>query len=57
MKVKCKVVPALKHHAKKMYGGVEVTFHAFLTSAVDGGEWLVTSYGRSPPRYGRDLGL
>jgi len=23
----------------KTYGGVEVYFHAFLTSALDGGEW------------------
>jgi len=28
-----------KHHAMKMYTGVEVYFQAFLTSALDGGEW------------------
>jgi hypothetical protein len=24
----------------QMYGGMEVWFHAFLTLALDGGEWL-----------------
>jgi hypothetical protein len=26
--------------------GVEVLFHSFLTSAVDGGEWLTSRFGR-----------
>jgi hypothetical protein len=28
---------------------VEVELHAFLTSAVDGGEWLVSQHGRFTP--------
>jgi hypothetical protein len=28
-----------KHHAMTMYGGLEVWFHAFLTSALDGVKW------------------
>jgi hypothetical protein len=27
-----------KYHVMKTYGGVDVYFHAFLTSALDGGE-------------------
>jgi hypothetical protein len=29
----------IKHHAKKMYGGVETQLHTFFTLALDGGEW------------------
>jgi hypothetical protein len=29
----------IKHHATKTHWGVEVQLHAFLTSALDGGEW------------------
>jgi hypothetical protein len=29
-----------------MYGGVGVYFHAFLTSALDGGEWSASRHGR-----------
>jgi len=28
-----------------MYGGVELQFHAFLTSALDGGEWSASHLG------------
>jgi hypothetical protein len=30
----------------KMYGGVEVWVHAFLISALDGGEWSASRFGR-----------
>jgi hypothetical protein len=33
----------------KTYGGVEVQLHAFLTSALDGGEWLASRPGRYIP--------
>jgi hypothetical protein len=32
------------------YGGGEVYFHTFLTSARDGGEWSVSRTGRFTPR-------
>jgi hypothetical protein len=35
------------HHARKLYGGVETYFHAFLISSLDGGELLASSSGRS----------
>jgi hypothetical protein len=35
-----------KYHAMKMYWGVEVYLHAFLTSALDGGEWSALRPGR-----------
>jgi hypothetical protein len=31
----------IKHHAVITYWGVEVYVHAFLTAALDGGEWSV----------------
>jgi hypothetical protein len=34
------------HHAKHTYGGVEAYLHAFLTSALDGDEWLASGLGR-----------
>jgi hypothetical protein len=36
IKVKLALLP--KHRAMKMHGGMEVKFHGFLTSALDGGE-------------------
>jgi hypothetical protein len=38
------------HHAFKTYSGVEVQLHAFLTSELDGGEWLPSRPGRFTPR-------
>jgi hypothetical protein len=35
-----------KHHAVRMYWGVEVYLHEFLTSALDGGEWSGSPSGR-----------
>jgi hypothetical protein len=37
---------SIKHHAMWTYWGMEVELHAFLTMAVDGGEWLASSIGR-----------
>jgi hypothetical protein len=34
----------------KMYGGVEVQFHAFLTSALEEGEWSASCSGGFIPR-------
>jgi len=38
-----------KHHAMKTYGGVELQIHAFITSALDGGEWSASRPGRFTP--------
>jgi hypothetical protein len=38
------------HHAMKTNGGVEVYRHAFLTFALDGGEWSASRPGRFTPR-------
>jgi hypothetical protein len=42
-------VKVTEHHAMKPYGEMEVELHAFLTSAVDGGEWLVSCPRRFTP--------
>jgi hypothetical protein len=39
----------IKHHAMKTYGGVEVHFHAFLNSVLEGDEWLASRPGRFIP--------
>jgi len=36
-------------HAIKAYRGVEAWFHSFLTSALDGDEWLASRTGRFAP--------
>jgi hypothetical protein len=38
-----------KYHANKTYWGVEVWLRAFLTSALDGGEWSASRPGRFTP--------
>jgi hypothetical protein len=51
VKVKVKVFLCLtKHHAMKTYWGVEVYFHAFLTSALDGDKWSGSRPGRFTSR-------
>jgi hypothetical protein len=35
----------IKHHAMKVYGGLEVCFLTFLTSALDGSEWSASHPG------------
>jgi hypothetical protein len=40
----------IKHHTMKMYRGVEVQLHTFLTSALDGAEWSITCLGCFIPR-------
>jgi hypothetical protein len=39
-----------KYHVMKTCGEVEVYPHAFLTLALDGGEWSASRFGRSNPR-------
>jgi hypothetical protein len=47
MKVKYIYVPVPKYYAMKTGKGNADNVHTFLTSAVDGGEWLVSRFGRS----------
>jgi hypothetical protein len=50
--VKCKVKVSLfliKHHAIKKYGGVEVKFHAFLASLLNGGDGQFHASTALPP--------
>jgi hypothetical protein len=45
------VVPVLtRYNAMKTYGGVELQLHAFLTSALDEGEWSASHPSRCIPR-------
>jgi len=46
-KYNCNVSP---NHAMKVYRGEEVQLHSFLTSALDGGEWLTSSAQLFYPR-------
>jgi hypothetical protein len=39
----------IKHHTIQVYVGVNVWLHAFLTSALDGGEWSASRPGHFPP--------
>jgi hypothetical protein len=39
-----------EHHAMKVYSGADVQPHAFLTSALGGGEWSASHPGRFTPR-------
>jgi hypothetical protein len=39
-----------KHHAMKMYWGVEIQHHTFLTIALEGGEWSASCPGHFTPR-------
>jgi hypothetical protein len=36
---------SVKYHAMKTYDGDEVQLHAFLISALDGGEWITSRSG------------
>jgi hypothetical protein len=42
MKVKSVLI---KHHSKKVYGTMELQFHKFLITALDGTEWIASCHG------------
>jgi hypothetical protein len=39
-----KVAPSITYQVKKTTSGVEVQLHRFVISALDGGEWLISSF-------------
>jgi hypothetical protein len=39
----------IRHHTMNMYCGVEIQFHAFLTSTLYGAEWLASRPSRIKP--------
>jgi hypothetical protein len=39
----------MKHYTMKVYGGVDVYIHTFLTLALAGGEWSASCPGRFTP--------
>jgi len=41
-----------EHHTLKVYWGVEIKLHPFLTCAIDGSEWSVSHPGCFIPREG-----
>jgi hypothetical protein len=51
LKVKVKLSLCLiRHQTMKVYWGVDVLLHAFLTSALDGGDWSASNPRRFNPR-------
>jgi hypothetical protein len=48
-RIKVKSLCLTKHHNMKMYWGMEVWLHAFLTLALDGDEWSAAlATGKEP---------
>jgi hypothetical protein len=47
----------IKHHTMKMYMGVEVYLHFFLTTTVDGDEWSASRLLGNVPWYASDRRL
>jgi hypothetical protein len=45
----CRCAQLIKHYAMKVYGGVDVSIHIFLTSALVGGEWSASRPSRFTP--------